>query len=147
MDDVSRYLCYDKWTGELLWADKPNKKIIIGSVAGSVSDDGYIRLKFNKVRYLAHRIAWYLHYGKWPEGFIDHINRDRGDNRIENLREVSKRVNSQNQESYNRGAHFVKSRNKWRSRICVNGKEKTLGYFRTEQEAQETYLLNVAKEG
>lgn len=64
--------------------------------AGSTDKGGYTRVKINGKTYLEHRLVWLLHKGVWPTGQLDHINGDRSDNRIENLREASNGQNRAN---------------------------------------------------
>jgi len=114
---------------------KSNKR-----VAGSLSE-GYRRVSIQGKSTGAHRVAWFLHYGKWPDGFIDHINHDRSDNRIENLRLVSRSDNARNQKlnrhntSGFNGVSYHKKRQEWRAAIQVNGKKKWVGSFKTKDEA------------
>nr|DAT39326.1 MAG TPA: homing endonuclease [Caudoviricetes sp.] len=80
-----------------------------------------------------------MHHGDIPEGLmVDHINLDRSDNRIENLRLVDKSGNMQN--SKWRGYFWAKREGKWRAAIQLNGKTKHLGYFDCEQAARDAYL-------
>ena len=92
---INEALKYDPETGKLYW------KITRGGVrsgdeAGWNSGHGYKRLSFNKVMLYCHRVAWFLYYGRWPVGEIDHINQIRDDNRICNLRECDKNQNHKN---------------------------------------------------
>lgn len=95
--------------------------------------------------FMAHRVIWALHYGAWPKGEIDHLNGDRTDNRIENLRDTTKAENMRNQKlrkdstSGFPGVHFCrdKKRKPWAARIGMNNSWKTLGYFATREEAIE----------
>lgn len=119
--------------------------------AGSRSTDGYIDIKIDGRTYRAHRLAWLYTYGRWPTGQIDHRNGVRDDNRINNLRDVSRDVNAQNQ----RQAHRGKSTNlpigvyppdpRWGSsgytaQIGVGGKKIKLGTFTTVGEAYAAYV-------
>lgn len=89
---------------------------------------GYKQGTILKKKYLAHRVAWALHYGFWPSGEIDHINGNKVDNRIDNLRDVNHRENGLNQKlkSNNKsgvnGVLWDKSIGKWSARIMVDGK-------------------------
>jgi hypothetical protein len=142
--DVKHYLSYDKDSGQITWIAKlPAARIQIGSVAGNVGLNGYRYITFNNKRIFAHRLAWFLYHGSWPIGDIDHINGDKCDNRIVNLRDVSTRVNCQNR-SYHRagkpaGCYFDKSRNKWLSQIRHGGKRYHVGYFNSQDEAVAAY--------
>lgn len=85
--------------------------------------------------YYAHRVAWALHYGEWPKGDIDHVNGDRSDNRITNLRLVNHQSNMQNKAVYANsplGAHgvsFHQTKQKFAAYITINKRRKHLGYF------------------
>lgn len=97
--ELKNYLKYNPETGEIIWIDKPGKRVQIGNIAGGLNtskNQGYIQIRFNKKLYLAHRIAWYLHYGVWPQNYIDHINGIRTDNKISNLRDVTVKENNNN---------------------------------------------------
>lgn len=83
----------------------------------------------------AHRVAWAILHGAWPDGQIDHINGDRADNRAVNLRCVSHADNGRNQKrastntSGATGVHWHKKLGKWQSHITIDRKTKFLGYF------------------
>ena len=108
--------------------------------------NGYGRVNIDGQTYLAHRIVWLWHYGFMP-GFIDHIDRNRMNNLIENLRDVSISENSHNR-SMNRnntsgytGVIFNKRANKFMARIWENNKQIHLGLFNTREEAFLAYML------
>ena len=84
---------YDADTGEFGWL-KPRQGR--SGEPGSINDEGYKVIQIDGKRYLGHRLAWLLHYGEEPPAQIDHINRDRSDNRIENLRDGGDSVNQMN---------------------------------------------------
>lgn len=90
--------------------------------------------------YYAHRIAWALHYGIWPEE-VDHRNGERGDNRIRNLRDVSHQVNMQNKRLYKsnatgvHGVTFHKGMGMFQAKITVNGAVNHIGTFKTKKAA------------
>jgi len=90
--------------------------------------------------YQAHRIIWMMVYGVWPDQ-IDHINHNKLDNRIENLRDVTQVENSRNQPlsklniSGKTGVHWCRNKNKWVSQIMISGKNILLGRFNTFNEA------------
>ena len=86
----------------------------------------------------AHQFIWYWVYGKVVEQMIDHINRDKSDNRICNLREVSNAQNQWNKKS--KGCSYHKKSGKWQSQIGVDNKLIYLGRYSTEKEAHQAYL-------
>jgi hypothetical protein len=106
-----------------------------GDVLSSKTGAGYLKVIVRPHRYLVHRLAWALHYGEWPTLFIDHINRVKTDNRIENLRLVTPKENNQNvgigprNTSGALGVGWKKSRNKWVAYIRLDNKHKELGVF------------------
>ena len=115
----------------------------INKVAGTHREDKYISICVNYKSYLAHRLAWLYVYGEMPRHFIDHINHDRSDNRIINLREVTSLESSRNLSrdkrnySGSNGVSFMSSKNKWRARIGVRGTNIHLGMFITKEHAIE----------
>lgn len=118
--------------GTLIW-NTTNK------IAGSRANDGYIGIQINNKKYQAHRLIWMYHYGKIPAGMeIDHKNRDRADNRIDNLRLVTVQENKFNRKG--KGYTYIKSTSKYKSQIKINGKSINLGHFDTPEEASEAYL-------
>lgn len=151
---------YDPETGLLTWRERAEhwfpvgaygrqhsanifNKLFAGKPAlNSVSTStGYRRGNLFKKTTPAHRVAFAIHYGKWPEGHIDHINGDRTDNRIKNLRDVTRAENQKNQKlrsdnaSGTPGVGYCKANKGWRARINVNKKSITLGYFKTKAAA------------
>lgn len=143
--DLKQLLKYDSETGSFTWLVSPSKRIKAGSLAGSLHHKGYIQIRINKKNYLAHRLAWLYHYGTLPNKTIDHINGEKNDNRITNLRDISQSDNCQNLlrsrgSSGLIGAHFQKLRNRWSSSIKLNGIKTHLGYFKTAEEAHTAYL-------
>lgn len=118
----------------------------IGKVAGCIKS-GYVVIRVDSILYRAHRLAWLYEHGKWPDGEIDHINGIKNDNRLCNLRDVSVQKNRQNQIRARRnnksgflGVHFVQARQKFRADICIEGRNKILGFFDTPDLAHEAYL-------
>lgn len=105
-------LSYRKETGEFTWIVEPLKHHTnkVGHLAGSLTTGGYITISIDGGRYLAHRLAWLYVYGYFPKGdkcFIDHIDQNRSNNRIENLREVSQAENARNQKMYSNNKSSV----------------------------------------
>jgi hypothetical protein len=145
--NIKDYLSYNLETGIFTWI-KGKGRILPGKVCVVNHGEGYITIGFNGKRYLAHRLAWYFTYGELPKE-IDHINGIRNDNRICNLRSVTRRQNSQNNIKHRNGklvgTHFDTDVKKWRSTIKINGKNKYLGWFNTELGAHKRYIKECNK--
>lgn len=116
-----------------------------GSIAGCKSPDGYTKVSVDNVDLQAHRVVFAITQGRWPALDIDHIDGDRSNNAPANLREVTRRVNLQNQRNASPGnssgllgANRV--RGKFQARITVDGRSKCVGTFDTAQAAHEAYL-------
>ena len=137
-------ITYDPKTGLLKWA-KDHNCVKAGSLAGGL-DQGYIRIQIHSQRIKSHRLAWVLFYGQNPNGIIDHVNGDRSDNRIENLRIANFEGNSRNSKrptsnkSGVKGVSWVNRRSKWVAQIKVSGKSVHLGYFDKMKDAQSAYI-------
>jgi hypothetical protein len=133
-DDVRAILDYDPDTGEFRWKTTRGHAQK-GALAGSKDRKGYITIRVNFTLCYAHRLAWLVTHGFWPENQIDHIDCDKSNNRISNLREAT---NSQNQAnrgidcrntSGRKGVSWNKSKGKWEARTRINNEQKFIGYF------------------
>lgn len=137
---------FDYKNGKLVWKIKPNRNIRVGDAAGSMDSRGYLQTKHNGIVYLNHRLIWLMHYGYLPEQ-IDHINGNRMDNRIENLRPATKQQNQHNAKrrvdnrSGVKGVSWLKDSRKWRADIQINGKRHCLGRFDSIENAKEFIML------
>lgn len=138
--ELSEELNYDPKTGRFSWKKEP----------GAISN-GYRLLKVNQKNFWAHRVAWLLATGEDPEGLvIDHINGDRSDNRIENLRTATYSQNSANARRHSRNTSGLKGASKvmkkgkwtgrWQSSITYQRRQMALGYFDTKEDAHAAYL-------
>jgi hypothetical protein len=120
--------------GVLYWKVKHSKKVNVGEKAGNVGYRGYIRVGFNQKKYSIHRIIFLIHYGYLPE-FLDHIDENKANNKIENLRPATRSENRYNikkqvnNTSGVKGVCWNKRDKKWQVQITINGKQKTLGQF------------------
>ena len=142
---VTAQFYYDPLTGIVTHRTK-KVKANIGDRAGSVSQTKSRYLRVLGKKELEHRIIWLYVHGRLPNGEIDHLNHDRGDNRLCNLREVTHQTNMQNKPRYannstgTAGVSVDKRNGKYRAYISVNGKPKGLGYFTEYQDAVNARL-------
>lgn len=111
--------------------------------AGFLSRQGYVRLSCQSRTYMAHRVAWAMMTDRWPQLEVDHINRDRADNRFCNLRLATNSQNRHNSKKRKDGSASrfkgVTYRKPWIARINVEGERIHLGCFNTESEAAQAY--------
>lgn len=129
---------YDPATGvftrNTAWGKTP-----AGGVAGNISPQGYRYLCFKGKATPAHRLAWLWVHGEWPSGDIDHINRNKLDNRITNLRVVTRSINCHNiagrSSSGFKGVSAASKGQRWEARIMINRKPIYLGLYATPEEA------------
>ncbi len=143
-DELNEIINYNPDTGIFTWAKTRNSMCKEGEIAGGSTSNGYTTITINKQAYLAHRLAWFYCFKEWPEKGIDHINRIRNDNRIDNLREADQTLNNLNASIrkdnttgykgvYNHGAHY-------RARVHFNKKVVNLGTFKTAELANDAVL-------
>lgn len=138
-DDIKDFLSYDPDTGVFKWVKRSGPRSVPGKVINNYTDLGYMKVVFRNVHYPAHRLAWWWVYGDMPPEEVDHINGDRADNRICNLRLATRRENTRNARVRRDNTSCLKGvspeRGKFRARITVNGKRIYLGAFSTKEEA------------
>jgi hypothetical protein len=142
LDDALQYVPAD---GRFYWRLTRNNGAKAGDLAGRTDANGYTTIRLLGKDHKAHRLVWLFERGCWPEGQIDHINGDRSDNRIANLRDVSGRVNQENRRrasagnsSGHLGVRF--KANGYEASIKVAGKNIYLGRFKSAEEAGSAYL-------
>ena len=124
----SKGYTYDPETGKVFG--------IYGKVINRKDNEGYIILK-NHLK--AHHYGWYMTYGNVDFQMLDHINRDKNDNRISNLRIINHQKNSFNTKA--KGYTWDKKIQKWKSQIMINGKNIYIGKYDNEKEARQAYLI------
>ena len=144
MTEIFDLLEYNPNDGLLRWKVGGNGRSI-GSVAGWAHNKGYVAVEVAGMRLLAHRVAWLLATGSMPEKQIDHINGDKSDNRLANLRDVTSSENAQNKRKARSdngvGLMGVRAMRKtWQARIMTNGKATCIGTFKTKEEAHSAYI-------
>jgi len=110
--------------------------------------EGYCRVSFDSKRYLAHRVVWLYVHGSWPEFDIDHINGNKSDNRLENLRDVPAKINRQNlhgpkgkNTSSGLLGVYLHNQGRYVARIQKDGKCTYIGVYDCPYEAHEAYLV------
>ena len=146
-DRLRSLLEYDCILGIFTWRLNVGRhgRIKIGTTAATNTSDGYIKIKVDGRSYLAHRLAWLHITGAWPIDNIDHIDGNKKNNAISNLRDVSKSINAQNQRGpmSNNTHGFMgvsPNKNRWSARIKLDGKHYHLGNFSTPEDAHTAYL-------
>lgn len=140
--ELKQLLDYDKMTGLFTWRVQKGY-IKPGRIAGVVNNKNkpYIRITINQKRYMAHRLAWLYEFGYEPKE-IDHINGIKYDNRIDNLREVTRSINMQNTKSIKSysdvcGVYYDKSRDHYTIKLYIKpGHKKYFGVFKDLTEAE-----------
>ena len=146
--ELKDVLDYDPESGGMTWRLSRSNRVKVGDRAGTNSGHGYLVVRVLGEKHYVHRLAWLYSFGVFPVEHIDHVNGDRSDNRISNLREASQSENFQNLKSAKitnkcgmLGAHKHKQvDNKWQARIRLNYKTYYLGLFDSAEQAHEAYL-------
>lgn len=138
--------------GAFFWKIAPNGRVPVGKPCGNRNKDGYLRIQVERRIYMAHHLVWLWHHGTMPKLYIDHIDRNKANNRIENLREVSHAENMQNQGTTHKsnksgflGVSWCKKQKKWVAQIGVNKIKKYLGAFEEKELAHKAYLAEKQK--
>lgn len=149
-DQLRERLSYDPVTGGLTWRPYSdpaawqigwNARYAGKPAFAHMSKRGYLNGSWKPHTLTAHRVAWAVHHGEWPTHQIDHINGDRTDNRIANLRDVPNAENAKNMrpKSTNTsgvtGVFFAKHVQKWTAQIRHGGRTRHLGLFSEKREA------------
>ena len=146
VERLKELLNYDPETGIFLWKVAAGRRVKAGDVAGTVNGKGYIHITIGCKIYQAHRLAWLDYYGYFPEHGLDHEDRDKSNNRIDNLREASNQCNirntgnRKNNTSGVKGIYFNKAAQKWSAKINLDSGGYHLGYSTDFTEAVATRL-------
>lgn len=142
----SLYQLFDYKDGRLYWKKNTSFMNLIGKPAESIDSRGYYTVTFNGKRALAHRVIFFMFYGYTPE-FVDHIDGNKLNNKITNLREATREQNQQNTKlskrntSGEKGIVWRKDTQKWRVKIAANNEIYEGGSYKDKEEA-----IKVAKE-
>ncbi|HIF5760533.1 TPA: HNH endonuclease [Raoultella ornithinolytica] len=148
---INENFSYNPETGVFIRIKSKTRPDSIGKSAGYIAKEGYVVISLGRESYKAHRLAWLVTYGEWPDEDIDHVVRDKSNNKIVNLRKASRSMNcanvglrSHNTSGY-RGVSFNAQWGRWFAQIIVGGEKRFLGYFESAEKASEAYVL-AAKE-
>lgn len=145
---LSSVFKYDPETGDLSWRDAHTNRVKAGDVIRAKIGNGYYAVQLDCHRMRVHNVVWAMHYGKFPEGVIDHINGIKTDNRISNLRDVTHSQNAYNVGKQKNNTTGVKgvSRNGsgFKAEISAEKKSHYLGTFSSLDQAAQAYA-NAAK--
>ena len=159
IDMLHKLVYYEPQTGLFVWKQRTPDMFVEGKISSITKakrfnvrysgrnaqtdhSNGYTNINvpnFGQVR--AHRVAWAMVHGVWPEHDIDHVNGVRTDNRICNLRLATRSENLRNTRKFPKntsgyvGVYFYKQRDNWNARISINNKQINLGYFPTIESA------------
>ena len=131
--------------GNLYWKIARSNRIKVGQIVGCVHEHGYRYTNLNKKPTLVHRLVFLYHHGYMPE-FIDHIDGNRSNNLISNLREATRNQNAHNAKKRKdntsgiKGIHWDKKRNKWRACFEKNKKNYDAGFFESIEQAQRALI-------
>lgn len=167
---LRKLLRYEPDTGKLYWRERTPDMFVDGKYAAdrcckiwnskhsgkeafTTLVAGYPSGRIFNCHYFAHRVIWAIFYGEWPSNNIDHINGDKIDNKIINLRDVEQKINirnckiNKNNKSGVVGVFWYKPTRKWHSQITFNGIRKHLGYFTDKDDAIAARKAAEAKYG
>lgn len=147
-EKLRELLSYSPETGVFVRRVTTGSRAKAGSVVGTDDMHGYLTVRISGKSYKLHRLAWLYVYGEWPNGDIDHINGNRCDNRICNLRDVTREMNLQNMRqasSHNMstkvlGVYPSRTGKRFCAAISIDNKKTHIGTFDTAEMAHQAYL-------
>lgn len=144
LDRAEELLSYDPSTGFVTRLKTVASRARAGQRAGSLNFQGYVVLQVDGKKFMLHRIIWLLAYGEWPDGEVDHINGDRSDNRLENLRLASRAENGRNMRPRGgtaglKGVYWHKRARKWCAQIVKDDVNHYLGLHDEPEDAHAAY--------
>jgi hypothetical protein len=150
IEELQAIMEYECESGRLLWKVRRHGgggAINPGDQVGSLSKGGYLETTVMGCRFYAHRLAWAIYHGAWPTKNIDHIDGNRLNNKIANLRDCVQRLNVENQRKTRSdntsgftGVLWRADKKRWCAVIQVNGKRMRKGGYDTPEQANQAYL-------
>lgn len=148
-DELKHQLSYNPDTGHFTWIIRKSG-VRTSGIAGKTRPNGYRLITIDYVQHYVHRLAWLYTYGEWPTADVDHINRDPSDNRIANLRQVTRAQNLRNVAARSNSTTGIKGvtlqkSGKYRACICINHKKQHIGLYWTAEEAAAAYAAAASK--
>ena len=149
--ELKKIFLYEPDTGFLRWKEGKSN-MVKNSKSGCKNASGYLIVTINSKSHRVQRVIWIYMFNHIPSGFyIDHINGNKTDNRLCNLRLATNSQNQQNRPapqnntSGYRGVTWHKQASKWMARICLDNKRVSLGLFETAEEAYKAYRLKASE--
>lgn len=143
-DELRKLVTYDENTGIMRWTASHTARIAKGEEVGWTQNNGYRMCGINGKQYLVHRLAWLFVHGVWPDVLIDHIDRNRSNNALKNLRQANYSTNGANRAV--KGVYRHKQNRNWVASVFKweDGKRKKahLGCFPTEEDATMAHVFN-----
>ena len=145
-DRLNELLTYDPVLDVWTWIKSRGRMAKAGSRAGTISTLGYVIIRINARDYCAHRLVWFWYHHEWPRGNIDHIDGNRRNNVLTNLRVAEYCQNSWNRgkskvnTSGFKGVFFHKATGKWQASIRARGKQYHLKLYLTPEAAHRIYV-------
>lgn len=155
---AKKYIGYDQESGIIFWkCRRQGSHLKAGERAGRVGSTGYREITFllsgKRVTVKEHRLAWFLHYGAWPVGVIDHIDHIKTNNKINNMRDITNQENIRNSSialnntSGYTGVTWNKAAKKWQAQYMKGKKMQYIGVFLSIEEARDAVVAARLKSG
>lgn len=150
LKDFKEHLEYDRKNG-VFYRKKSNNQNKVGDIVGNKRKNGYVIAKIKGHNILVHRLVWLFEHGEWPNELLDHIDGDKSNNKINNLRPATYTQNKLNSKTSKnnkiglKGVQLHQKSGKYRARIFHNKRHVSLGLYNTPEEAHAAYVAK-AKE-